>query len=126
MASGAAAESVGRRSERGGGEETRAFAFRPGVPSAELIRGLQSNTEYILMSGSAKLVSIGITYPYQVIRSRIQVRRSLCASLDTTNGFARSTNPLRYPLTPQYPTASREPTPRKACWGSTKVSRRTR
>lgn len=26
------------------------------------------------MSGSAKLVAIGITYPYQVIRSRIQVR----------------------------------------------------
>ena len=34
---------------------------------------LQSNTEYILMSGSAKLVAIAITYPYQVIRSRIQV-----------------------------------------------------
>ncbi|KWU47577.1 putative flavin-adenine dinucleotide transporter [Rhodotorula sp. JG-1b] len=31
-----------------------------------------SNTEYILMSGSAKLVAIAITYPYQVIRSRIQ------------------------------------------------------
>jgi hypothetical protein len=36
-------------------------------------RLLQSNTEYILMSGSAKLVAIAITYPYQVIRSRIQV-----------------------------------------------------
>lgn len=34
----------------------------------------QTNTEYILMSGSAKLVAIGLTYPYQVIRSRIQVR----------------------------------------------------
>ncbi|GAA6005045.1 hypothetical protein JCM11491_002320 [Sporobolomyces phaffii] len=31
-----------------------------------------SNWEYILMSGSAKLVAISITYPYQVIRSRIQ------------------------------------------------------
>ncbi|KAL8290045.1 hypothetical protein RQP46_002984 [Phenoliferia psychrophenolica] len=31
-----------------------------------------SNIEYILMSGSAKLIAIGITYPYQVIRSRIQ------------------------------------------------------
>lgn len=37
----------------------------------------QSNLEYILMSGSAKLVAISITYPYQVIRSRIQVRSSL-------------------------------------------------
>lgn len=32
------------------------------------------NTEYIIMSGAAKLVAIGLTYPYQVIRSRIQVR----------------------------------------------------
>ncbi|GAA5844134.1 hypothetical protein JCM9279_003742 [Rhodotorula babjevae] len=31
-----------------------------------------SNLEYILMSGSAKLVAIAITYPYQVVRSRIQ------------------------------------------------------
>lgn len=37
-------------------------------------RSVQSNVEYILMSGSAKLVAIGVTYPYQVIRSRIQVR----------------------------------------------------
>lgn len=29
------------------------------------------------MSGSAKLVAIGITYPYQVIRSRIQVRLAI-------------------------------------------------
>lgn len=29
------------------------------------------------MSGSAKLVAIAITYPYQVIRSRIQVRPAL-------------------------------------------------
>ncbi|KAG0661558.1 hypothetical protein C6P46_003970 [Rhodotorula mucilaginosa] len=28
-------------------------------------RGIASNTEYILMSGSAKLVAIAITYPYQ-------------------------------------------------------------
>ncbi|BGO90790.1 hypothetical protein NBRC10512_002831 [Rhodotorula toruloides] len=39
-----------------------------------------SNTEYILMSGSAKLVAIGITYPYQVIRSRIQYRPVSAAS----------------------------------------------
>jgi solute carrier family 25 folate transporter 32 len=30
------------------------------------------NTEYIIMSGLAKLAAIGITYPYQVVRSRIQ------------------------------------------------------
>ncbi|KAM0788934.1 hypothetical protein ACM66B_003009 [Microbotryomycetes sp. NB124-2] len=35
-----------------------------------------SNMEYILMSGSAKLVAIGITYPYQVVRSRIQYQTS--------------------------------------------------
>ncbi|GAA6016057.1 hypothetical protein JCM10207_004427 [Rhodosporidiobolus poonsookiae] len=42
-----------------------------GAAGEEEVRTL-SNTEYILMSGSAKLVAIGITYPYQVIRSRIQ------------------------------------------------------
>ncbi|GAA5927790.1 uncharacterized protein JCM15063_005995 [Sporobolomyces koalae] len=31
-----------------------------------------SNFEYIVMSGFAKLVAISLTYPYQVIRSRIQ------------------------------------------------------
>jgi len=42
----------------------------------ERSEGIQSNLEYIFMSGSAKLVAISITYPYQVIRSRIQVRNS--------------------------------------------------
>ncbi|OCH84026.1 mitochondrial carrier [Obba rivulosa] len=31
-----------------------------------------SNTAYILMSGASKLTALAITYPYQVIRSRIQ------------------------------------------------------
>lgn len=31
------------------------------------------NSEYLVISGAAKLVAIGLTYPYQVIRSRIQV-----------------------------------------------------
>ncbi|TNY17864.1 putative flavin-adenine dinucleotide transporter [Rhodotorula diobovata] len=38
-----------------------------------------SNLEYILMSGSAKLVAIAITYPYQVVRSRIQYQPALSA-----------------------------------------------
>ncbi|GAA5836390.1 hypothetical protein JCM3766R1_003506 [Sporobolomyces carnicolor] len=39
-----------------------------------------SNLEYILMSGSAKLVAISITYPYQVIRSRIQYQPQMSSS----------------------------------------------
>ncbi|GAA5919438.1 hypothetical protein JCM1841_002390 [Sporobolomyces salmonicolor] len=40
-----------------------------------------SNTEYILMSGSAKLVAIAITYPYQVIRSRVQYQPTPTSSI---------------------------------------------
>jgi len=36
-----------------------------------------SNLEYMFMSGSAKLVAIGITYPYQVVRSRMQNQLAL-------------------------------------------------
>lgn len=35
---------------------------------------LQSNTTYTLMSGASKLMALVITYPYQVVRSRIQAR----------------------------------------------------
>ncbi|KAI9615739.1 hypothetical protein PSHT_12379 [Puccinia striiformis] len=31
-----------------------------------------SNLEYILLSGASKFVAIGVTYPYQVVRSRLQ------------------------------------------------------
>jgi hypothetical protein len=33
----------------------------------------QSNLEYILTSGASKTVAIALTYPYQVVRARIQV-----------------------------------------------------
>ncbi|GAA6046871.1 hypothetical protein JCM3770_005685 [Rhodotorula araucariae] len=55
--------------------ELRRHRLGPGA-SEEEVRTL-SNLEYILMSGSAKLVAIGITYPYQVIRSRIQYQPSI-------------------------------------------------
>ncbi|KAI5821661.1 hypothetical protein K523DRAFT_422423 [Schizophyllum commune Tattone D] len=34
-----------------------------------------SNTAYTLMSGSSKLGALVSTYPYQVVRSRMQVSR---------------------------------------------------
>jgi len=38
---------------------------------------MQSNTEYMLMSGMSKLSVLCATYPYQVIRLRIQVTTTL-------------------------------------------------
>lgn len=42
--------------------------------AARLACRLQTNTEYILASGTSKGLAIAITYPYQVIRAKIQVR----------------------------------------------------
>ncbi|GAA5870095.1 hypothetical protein JCM8547_001461 [Rhodosporidiobolus lusitaniae] len=57
--------------------ELRRERLGEGVGEEE-VRSL-SNIEYILMSGSAKLVAIGVTYPYQVIRSRIQYQPQILA-----------------------------------------------
>ena len=38
---------------------------------------MQSNTAYTVMSGASKLAELCATYPYQVIRSRIQVTTTL-------------------------------------------------
>ncbi|KAI8452399.1 mitochondrial FAD carrier protein [Phakopsora pachyrhizi] len=46
-----------------------------------------SNLEYVVLSGASKLVAIGITYPYQVVRSRIQVS---FGSLSSSSAYYRS------------------------------------
>jgi solute carrier family 25 folate transporter 32 len=57
----------------------------------------QSNTEYILASGTSKLVAIALTYPYQVVRARIQNAgpAPLGASVPTSaTSIASSATPL--------------------------------
>ncbi|KAH9813604.1 mitochondrial FAD carrier protein [Melampsora americana] len=39
-----------------------------------------SNIEYVILSGAAKLLAIGITYPYQVVRSRLQSQMYLSSA----------------------------------------------
>jgi hypothetical protein len=44
------------------------------IPEFFLLIPRQSNTAYSVMSGGSKLAALSLTYPYQVVRSRIQVR----------------------------------------------------
>lgn len=78
----------GRRrhvADRGRDARASALSFSCRLPSlvrpademadaARLACRLQTNTEYILASGTSKGLAIAITYPYQVIRAKIQVR----------------------------------------------------
>ncbi|GAA5986425.1 hypothetical protein JCM10908_003749 [Rhodotorula pacifica] len=76
-----------------------------------------SNTEYILMSGSAKLVAIAITYPYQVIRSRIQYQpipppaSALPASLASASSPLSTPTPSSSSLTTTHPPRPPPPPP---------------
>ncbi|EFP82557.1 hypothetical protein PGT21_016690 [Puccinia graminis f. sp. tritici] len=63
-----------------------------------------SNLEYILLSGASKLLAIGITYPYQVVRSRLQnqlfVRQSKGLNSSTQSVRPSNSIPIPSPLTP--------------------------
>lgn len=70
---------------------------------------LQSNTAYTIMSGGSKLFALTSTYPYQVVRSRIQVRPRLfsvhCAtkppnSLHTCLSWQNNATAHLYPTIP--------------------------
>ncbi len=56
----------------------------------------QSNMEYILASGTSKLVAIALTYPYQVVRARIQVSQPITRF---TNDHYRSSGGSTFRLT---------------------------
>ena len=56
-------------------EDDKLVRFEPCCDRKNLLKSLlfQSNTAYTMMSGISKLWALALTYPYQVIRSRIQV-----------------------------------------------------
>ena len=67
-------------------------------------RHTQSNTAYTVMSGASKLFALAITYPYQVIRSRLQVRPvSSCSSLSHAFSLTTQNNATTH-LYPDIPT----------------------
>jgi solute carrier family 25 folate transporter 32 len=80
----------------------------------------QSNTTYIMASGASKLFALAVTYPYQVVRARIQVRiprTTLLRSPKLQNLTShpppnRTTPPRTYTLTS--PRASRGHIPKEA------------
>lgn len=45
-----------------------------GVTSTEELNAQLSQTEYLLMASSSKVAATVVTYPYQVLKSRLQVR----------------------------------------------------
>ena len=51
---------------------------------------LQSNTAYTLMSGASKLAALCATYPYQVVRSRIQVQLLFPYPFYTPSAYSHS------------------------------------
>lgn len=62
----------------------------------------QTNMEYILASGSSKLVAIALTYPYQVVRARIQngVPPPAISALSTAPTTSSTIPPAPHPATP--------------------------
>ncbi|KAK0542641.1 mitochondrial FAD carrier protein flx1 [Tilletia horrida] len=61
-----------KQQDAAGGDGGRLSAPAPKVVVAEDTAVQLPNLEYVIISGAAKMIAITITYPYQVIRSRIQ------------------------------------------------------
>ena len=71
----------------------------------------QSNTEYILASGASKLVAIALTYPYQVVRARVQnavpaLTPSLSSAVPSPTAQQASLTPSSSPSSTALPKAS--------------------
>jgi solute carrier family 25 (mitochondrial folate transporter), member 32 len=77
----------------------------------------QSNTSYTIMSATAKLSALTSTYPYQVVRSRIQASAVSALPITTLTQLDRTTRRRTY--TPPYLLLSNGPGRKKASKGFT-------
>lgn len=100
------------------GDDKLVSLLMPAIDPSRIHSLPQSNTTYTIASGASKLFALTVTYPYQVVRARIQVRIQPTTFISSPTHLNLTS--LSHRTTPQHtciptsPRASRERTPKEA------------